>query len=144
MYLSITTTHALATDLGYLLHKHPARVQHFDLKFGQAHIFYPEAIETRCTAAMLVDVDPVKLVRTQQRSPSFALQQYVNDRPYVASSFLSVAINNVYGTALAGRCKDRPELVEMPIPLTAFCQFFQVRFFFGGMLGMPPLASMAR
>ncbi|MEM7536317.1 MAG: 3' terminal RNA ribose 2'-O-methyltransferase Hen1 [Chloroflexota bacterium] len=119
MYLSITTTHAPATDLGYLLHKHPARVQQFDLKFGQTHVFYPEATEERCTAAMLVDVDPVKLVRTQQRSPSFALQQYVNDRPYVASSFLSVAINNVYGTALAGRCKDRPELVETSIPLTA-------------------------
>ena len=34
----------------------------------------------------------------------------MNDRPYVASSFLSVAIAQVYGSALAGRSRDRPEL----------------------------------
>ena len=119
MYLSLTTTHASATDLGYLLYKHPARVQTFPLNFGQAHIFYPEATEQRCTATLLVAVDPVKLVRPTSRRTSFALQPYVNDRPYVASSFLSVAIANVYGTALAGRCKDRPALVDTPIPLVA-------------------------
>src|SRR5207302_5231655 len=47
------------------------------------------------------------------------LEQYVNDRPYVASSFLSVAIADVFGSALAGKSKERPELVETPIPLSA-------------------------
>lgn len=117
MYFSISTTHSPATELGYLLHKHPARVQQFGLKFGTAHVFYAEAGAALCTAVLLVDVDPVKLVRARGRHSMFALQQYVNDRPYVASSFLSVAISNVYGTALGGRCKERPTLVATPIPL---------------------------
>lgn len=119
MFVSISTTHSPATDLGYLLYKHPAKVQKFTLNFGQAHVFYPESTDEKCTAVMLVDVDPVKLVRAKGRSSSFVLQQYVNDRPYAASSLLSVAISNVYGTALSGRCKERPELVERPIPLSA-------------------------
>ncbi|MEM7130795.1 MAG: 3' terminal RNA ribose 2'-O-methyltransferase Hen1 [Chloroflexota bacterium] len=119
MYFSVSTTHAPATDLGYLLYKHPARVQEFKLNFGKAHVYYPEATERQCTAVMLVDVDPIKLVRAKGRRSSFALQQYVNDRPYVASSFLSVAISNVYGTALSGRCSERPALADTPIPLTA-------------------------
>jgi hypothetical protein len=45
------------------------------------------------------------------------LTQYVNDRPYAASSFLSVAISNVFGTAMTGRSKDRPELAETAMPL---------------------------
>ena len=52
MLLTITTTYQPATDLGYLLYKHPAKVQTFDLAFGQAHVFYPEATEKRCTAAL--------------------------------------------------------------------------------------------
>src|SRR5581483_6225381 len=90
MLLTITTTQAPATDLGYLLHKNPARAQSFPLSFGQAHVFYPEATAERCTAALLLDVDPVGLVRNR-RGPSGEgglLTQYVNDRPYVASSFL--------------------------------------------------------
>ena len=121
MLLTITTTRSPATDLGWLLHKHPAKVQVFNLAFGQAHVFYPEATEDRCTAALLLDVDPVGLVR-RRGGPSgdrFSLRQYVNDRPYVASSFLSVAIAQVYGSALGGRCKDRPELPEEVLPLEA-------------------------
>src|ERR671911_295838 len=121
MLLTISTTHRPAGDLGYLLHKNPARVQSFDLAFGKAHVFYPELGEERCTAALLLEVDRVGLVRNR-RGPAgegFALEQYVNDRPYVASSFLSVAIAQVYGSALNGRSKDRPELTEMPMPLTA-------------------------
>src|SRR5258708_32802827 len=117
MLLTITTTHQPATDLGYLLHKHPERVQTFGLKFGQAHVFYPEASEQRCTAALLLDIDPVHLVRG--RDKSIALEQYVNDRPYVASSFLSVALSEVFGTALNGHCKARPELVNTALPLRA-------------------------
>lgn len=118
MLLTITTTHSPATDLGYLLHKHPDRLQSFELSFGKAHVFYPEASLESCTAAMLLDVDPVGLVR-KRRGEGEALEQYVNDRPYVASSFLSVAIAQVFGSALAGRSKDKPELVETAIPLTA-------------------------
>jgi 3' terminal RNA ribose 2'-O-methyltransferase Hen1 len=118
MLLMITTTHPPASDLGYLLHKHPERVQAFSLNFGQAHVFYPEVTGERCTAALLLDVNSVGLVRRDNKS-SFALEQYVNDRPYAASSFLSVAIAQVYGTALSGKCKDRPELVETSIPLEA-------------------------
>ncbi len=121
MLLTITTTHQPATDLGYLLHKNPERVQSFDLTFGRAHLFYPEARPERCTAALLVEVDPIGLIRNR-RGPSgngFVLEQYVNDRPYAASSLLSVALVEVFRTALSGRCKDRPELVEQRLPLTA-------------------------
>ncbi|MBX9628072.1 MAG: 3' terminal RNA ribose 2'-O-methyltransferase Hen1 [Gemmataceae bacterium] len=121
MLLSLTTTHPPATDLGFLLHKHPGKVQTFDLPFGAAHVFYPEAADERCTACLLLDVDPVGLVRDRRGPAGDAglLGQYVNDRPYVASSFLSVAVARVYGSALAGTCKTRPELAETPIPLTA-------------------------
>ncbi len=115
MLLTITTTYSPANDLGYLLHKHPDRCQSFSLTFGQAHVFYPEANTQRCTAALVLDVDPVKLVRGRGAT----LEQYVSDRPYVASSFLSVAISQVFGTALGGRCQDRPELVQTSIPLIA-------------------------
>lgn len=115
MLLTITTTHQPATDLGYLLHKHPNRCQSFSLPFGEAHVFYPEAKNERCTAALLLDINPVKLVRKR----TLSLEQYVNDRPYVASSFFSVAISQVFSTALGGRCKDKPELVETSIPLVA-------------------------
>ena len=127
MLLTITTTHQPATDLGYLLHKYPGRLQSFDLSFGQAHVFYPEASEDRTTAALLLDVDPVGMVRRRGREKGFLLGHYVNDRPYVASSFMSVAISQVFGTALAGRCKDRPELVERPMPLVVKLDVLPVR-----------------
>ena len=118
MLLTLTTTHQPATDLGYLLRKNPARPQSFSLTFGKAHVFYPEATDERCTVALLVEVDPVGLVRNR-RGPSGeggALEQYVNDRPYAASSFLSVAIADVFGTALSGNSKERPELVDVSLP----------------------------
>jgi 3' terminal RNA ribose 2'-O-methyltransferase Hen1 len=117
MLLTITTTHEPATDLGYLLHKHPDRVQTFRLNFGQVHVFYPEASVQLCTVALLLDIDPIHLVRG--RDKSVALEQYVNDRPYVASSFLSVALSEVFGTALNGHCKARPELVDKALPFKA-------------------------
>ncbi|MBI5724444.1 MAG: 3' terminal RNA ribose 2'-O-methyltransferase Hen1 [Planctomycetes bacterium] len=119
MLLTITTTHRPATDLGYLFHKNPAKCQTFELSFGAAHVFYPEAGDDRCTAALLLDVDPVGMVRGGVRFREGLLDQYVNDRPFVASSFMSVAIAQVFGTAMGGRCKERPELVKTPIPLTA-------------------------
>jgi hypothetical protein len=119
--LTVTTTHRPAVDLGYLLHKHPDRVQQFGLPFGTAHVLYPEATEERCTAALILDVDPVALVRRGRGAGGFAfpLADYVNDRPYVASSFLSVALVNVYKSAMAGTCKARPELAATAIPLRA-------------------------
>ena len=119
--LTITTTHRPATDLGYLLHKHPDRLQTFDFNFGKAHFFYPEATEESCTAAMFLDIDPINLTPKGNRSgtiPNSMLQHYINDRPYTASSYLSVAIAKVLGTAMAGKCTGRPELVTTPIPLT--------------------------
>jgi 3' terminal RNA ribose 2'-O-methyltransferase Hen1 len=120
MLLTISTTHQPATDLGYLLHKNPSRAQSFNQSFGRAHVFYPEASNDRCTAALLLDVDTVALVRSRHPAQGGgALDQYVNDRPYVASSFLSVAISDVLGSALNGRCRERPELAETAIPLRA-------------------------
>ena len=119
MLLSISTTLAPATDLGYLLHKHPGRLQSFDVSVGTAHVFYPEASEGRCTAALLLEVDPIALVRGR-RGPSsegFALGQYVNDRPYAASSMMSMALSKVFRTAMTGRCDARPELAAAAIPL---------------------------
>jgi 3' terminal RNA ribose 2'-O-methyltransferase Hen1 len=113
MLLSVTTTHRPADDLGFLLHKHPDRAQRFDVSTGTAHVFYPEVSEERTTATLLLEVDPVGLVR----KGGDTLGQYVNDRPYAASSLLSVAIGKVFGTAMRGRCDARPELAETPIPL---------------------------
>ena len=121
MLLTITTTHQPATDLGHLLHKNPARVQSFELSFGKAHVFYPEAGVERCTAALLLDVDPVALVRGRPSAggDGGSLEHYVNDRPYVASSFLSNAVSRVYGTAMGGRSRERAELAGTPISLSA-------------------------
>ncbi len=119
MLLTISTTHEPATDLGYLLHKHPGRVQTFAQSVGPAHVFYPEATDGRCTAALLLEVDPIALVRGR-KGPSgdgFTLGQYVNDRPYAATSMLAMALKDVYRTALTGRCNARPELAASPIPL---------------------------
>ncbi|KIF07143.1 methyltransferase type 12 [Streptomyces sp. RSD-27] len=125
MFLTISTTGTTekpATDLGFLLHKHPGRTQAFATSHGTAHVFYPEATDQRCTAALLLEVDPVALVRCGQGkgrggAPDAALAQYVNDRPYAASSLLAVALSGVFRTALKGRCEARPELPGRARPL---------------------------
>ncbi len=118
VYLTITSTAPDATDLGYLLHKHPDRAQHFDVSAGVAHVFYPEATPERCTVAMLLEVDPIALVRGRRRGgDAFALSQYVNDRPYAASSMVAVALGKVFRSAMAGKCDARPDLVDRPLPL---------------------------
>jgi 3' terminal RNA ribose 2'-O-methyltransferase Hen1 len=121
MLLIVTTTHIPATDLGYLLHKNPSRAQSEELSFGQAHVYYPDADESRCSVALLLEVDPIGLVRGRKGSAGEGgqLQQYVNDRPYTANSFMSVAIGRLFTSALNGQSKDRPELANTPIPLTA-------------------------
>ena len=116
---TITYTAPNATDLGYLLHKHPAKAQSFEMGVGTAHVFYPEATDTRCTAAVLLEVDPIGLVRNRRfgGSDAFSLGHYVNDRPYASSSMLAVAIGQVFRTAMTGRCDSRPELAASAIPL---------------------------
>jgi len=118
MLLTITTTHRPATDLGFLLTKNPTHLHSRKLSFGEAHVFYPQADEDRCTAALLLDVDTLQLVRGRGKEQR-TLAHYVNDRAYVASSFMSVAIARSFSTALAGRSKQRPELAETAIPLAA-------------------------
>jgi 3' terminal RNA ribose 2'-O-methyltransferase Hen1 len=118
MLLTLTTTHRPATDLGYLLHKNPAALRSVDVWFGKAHVFYPEATDERCTAALLIDVDPIGLVRRKSRGAELAsLEPYVNDRPYAVSSFMSVALAKLFGTAMAGRSAERQELADSPLPL---------------------------
>ncbi|MEU3402805.1 3' terminal RNA ribose 2'-O-methyltransferase Hen1 [Streptomyces sp. NPDC006670] len=125
MFLTISTTGSPekpATDLGFLLHKHPGKTQAFATSHGTAHVFYPEASDRKCTAALLLEVDPVALVRRGQgkgrgAAPDATLAQYVNDRPYAASSLLAVALSAVFRTALKGQCAARPELPGQPRPL---------------------------
>lgn len=118
MLLSITNKKKPATDLGYLLHKNPSRCQEIGISFGKAYVFYPEATDDRCTASLLLDIDPIGMVRGKAGSISSGpLDQYVNDRPYVASSFLSVAIAKAFGSAMKGKCKNRPDLVDSALPL---------------------------
>ncbi len=126
MLLTITTTREPADDLGFLLHKHPARFQSFDLSFGKARVFFPEAGPERCSACLMLDVDPVGLVRGKGQGDGL-LGQYVNDRPYAASSLLSVAMVEVFRTAMQGRCDDRPGLAETSIPLSARLDVLPVR-----------------
>lgn len=117
MLLTIRTTRRPATDLGFLLHKHPDHVHTRDFPFGSATVFYPEAREDACTAALALDVDPVGIVRG--RAGNGLEDQYVNDRPYVASSLLSVVLARWFGAALSGRCERRPDLPGTPLPLEA-------------------------
>jgi 3' terminal RNA ribose 2'-O-methyltransferase Hen1 len=112
--LTVTTTYQPATDLGYLLVKHPDRVHSFDVPTGTAHVLFPDATQDRCTAALLLDVDPQRL---RTRRDAFTLGQYVNDRPYAASSLLAGALAKVFRSALRGESKDRPELAATAIPL---------------------------
>lgn len=114
MLLTLTTTHRPATDLGYLLVKHPDRVHRFDLAYGTATVVFPEAAEQRCTVALLLEVNPLAI---EGGRGSEALNRYVNDRPYAASSLLSAALNRVFRSAARGESKDRPELAAMSIPL---------------------------
>ncbi len=115
--LTMTTTARPATDLGYLLFKHPDKVQSFGVSAGKAHVFYPRADAEECTVALMLDIDPIGSARGRA-TQAFTLGQYVNDRPYAAGSLLAVALATVFRTAMNGRCDARPELAETPIPLS--------------------------
>ena len=119
MLFTISYSGPDATDLGFLLHKHPDRLQSFELSVGTAHVFYPEATAGKCTAAVLLEVDAIGLVRNKRfgGGDSYSLGHYVNDRPYASSSMLAVTIGQVFRTALGGRCDARPELAATPLEL---------------------------
>jgi 3' terminal RNA ribose 2'-O-methyltransferase Hen1 len=119
MLLEINTTHQPATDLGYLLHKHPDKLQTLGLAIGNVHIFYPEAKEDSCTACLLLDINPVDLVRGEKGKNTFLQEHYVNDRPYTSNSFLSTAIAKAFGSAINGTCHLKPDLVQTPMPFKA-------------------------
>ncbi|NAS29500.1 3' terminal RNA ribose 2'-O-methyltransferase Hen1 [Flavobacteriaceae bacterium R38] len=118
MLLTITTTYKNTTDLGFLLHKHPGKLQTIDLAVGKVHIFYPESSEEKTTVALLLDIDSIDMVRGVRNlsGKGFSLGQYVNDRPYVASSFMSVALSKAFSTAMNGKCKNKPDLVDIKMP----------------------------
>jgi 3' terminal RNA ribose 2'-O-methyltransferase Hen1 len=122
LLLTITQSEPQATDLSFLLHKNPANLHSVDLPFGMAQVFYTSASDENCTARLLLEIDSVELVRGAQQ-----LEQYVNDRPYVASSYMTVALGRVFGTALAGNCKRRPELVETPLQLSVVVEVIRAR-----------------
>ncbi|MEO8662670.1 MAG: 3' terminal RNA ribose 2'-O-methyltransferase Hen1 [Bryobacteraceae bacterium] len=126
MLLSVTNTGTNAgpeaTDIGFLLHKNPANLHSLDLPFGKARVFFTAATPQVCTACLLLEIDPVDLVRGARRP-----EDYVNDRPYVASSYLTVAIGRVFGTALAGNCQKRPELVSTKLRLTVRVEVIRAR-----------------
>jgi hypothetical protein len=94
--------------------------------FGKAHVFYPEAQADRCTAAVLLEVDSVALLRGRggPSGEGGQLLQYVNDRPYSANSFLSAGrwgacvrprLGQEQGAAGAGGDADSPPFqTEIP------------------------------
>ena len=118
MLFTLSTTQAPATDLGYLLHKNPNRLHEIEIAQGKAILFYPEASHERCTFAMSLDIDAVALVRGSVNSQAGGLlDQYVNDRPYAISSFMTVAMGRALGTAFTGRSKERQSVADAPLPL---------------------------
>ncbi|MCR4643998.1 MAG: 3' terminal RNA ribose 2'-O-methyltransferase Hen1 [Oscillospiraceae bacterium] len=119
MLLTITYEGENTQELGYLLHKNPERAQQFELSYGKAYVFYPEVSDTRTTAALLLDIDPLDLARGKVGSKDGGLFDYVNDRPYASTSFMSTAIVRIFGTAMSGRCDKRQELADTPLKLTA-------------------------
>lgn len=118
MLLEIKTTHQPATDLGYLLHKHPDKLQSVELAVGCAHIYYTEADAHSCTACLLLDINPVDLVRGGGRQ-AFLQEHYVNDKPYTSGSFMGTAMVKAFGSAMNGTCHAKPELVQTALPLSA-------------------------
>ena len=119
MLLTITYSGQNATDLGYLLYKNPYRPQVVELNHGRAYVFYPEISDERTTAALLLDIDPIDLARGKLGTKGRGLFDYVNDRPYVSSSFMSTAISKVFGTAMTGRADSRQALSDSELDLTA-------------------------
>lgn len=120
MLLTITYEGLNTDEIGFLLHKNPERAQRFELSYGSAYVFYPEVSDERTTVALLLDIDPIDLARGKVGSRDGGLFDYVNDRPYASTSFMSTAMVRIFGTAMNGKCDEKPELAETPLQLTAF------------------------
>ena len=113
MLLTVSTTHQPATDLGYLLHKNPARIQTEQLTFGKAHVFYPDADENLCTVALLADMDPIGLPKTDAKTRLMATLRY----EFAAYGWsLTYCWSCSPSAGGCGRSKDRPELADTAIP----------------------------
>ncbi len=119
MILTITYRGENTQDLGYLLHKNPYRPQSFDLPAGKAHVFYPEITDEKTTCAMIMELDPLLLSRGKPGTGESGLFDYVNDRPYAASSFMCRAMSRCFGTAMSGKCDRRQELADSELDLEA-------------------------
>ena len=119
MLLTITYEGTNTQELGYLLHKNPERAQQFELSYGKAYVFYPEVSDTRTTAALLLDIDSLDLARGKIGSRDGGLFDYVNDRPYASTSFMSTAVVRIFGTAMNGKCDKNQKLADTPLKLTA-------------------------
>lgn len=119
MILAITCEGTQTQNIGFLLRKNPARPQTFELAFGKAYVFYPEVGDARTTVALLLDIEPLDLARGKEGSTGGGLFDYVNDRPYVSSSFMSTALAKVFGTAMTGRSDRMQDLADAKLDLTA-------------------------
>ena len=109
-----------ASDLGYLLHKHPARLHERSVSGGTARVFFTEADDARARAVLALDVDALGLAKKHRGGRGDGpLAQYVSDRAFVANSFLSVAMSKVYAQSMGGRSKERQDLAERALPFTA-------------------------
>jgi hypothetical protein len=84
MLLTIRTTQRPATHLGFLLHKHQDHVHTREFPFGNATVFYPEATDEACTAAVLLDVDPVGMATGAATSSSSCCSS--SDMPETATA----------------------------------------------------------
>ncbi|MEM9197978.1 MAG: 3' terminal RNA ribose 2'-O-methyltransferase Hen1 [Pseudomonadota bacterium] len=108
-----------ARDLGFLLHKNPAHLHERETTAGKVSIFYTVAEQARCTAVLYLDIDPIGLVRGKSPQSEGLLDQYVNDRPYVANSFLSVALGRSFGQSMSGKSKEKQALADQTLPFEA-------------------------
>lgn len=108
-----------ARDLGFLLHKHPDHLHKREVSAGDVSIFFPDVSDRRTTAVIHLEIDPVSLVRGKNQQSDGLLTQYVNDRPYAASSFLSAALSRAVGQSLSGKSKEKQHLADRELPFEA-------------------------
>lgn len=118
MLLTINYQGQNAEDLGYLLFKHPAKLYQTQLSYGTASVFYPVQEPESFTAALMIDIDPIALMKRAKPGSLTTVAHYVNDRPYVSSSLLSAAIAKAFGTAMTGRSEARPDIAAAELDLT--------------------------
>jgi 3'' terminal RNA ribose 2''-O-methyltransferase Hen1 len=126
MLLTITYKGKDTQDLGYMLFKNPNRPQSVKLTTGSAYVYYPKVSDEETTIALLLDINSLDLAKGEKGKDvqPQSLFDYVNDRPYVASSFLATAMNKVFGTAISGRGDEYQELVDSKLNLSATIHMF--------------------